>query len=99
MKSCYDIRSLVSGTLEFKVARVLERISKDADSFSLYLNYAYPEHTELWYFSEGKTTEWINAKTLLEKLGFKVSFVSKTSYYSNQPSATIWERGTLINWS
>lgn len=88
-------------TLENKIAIVLDRISVEAmdDKSSLYLNYAFTNNTDLWYFSEGKTEEWLEAKKILEQLGFTVEFISKHSSYANQPSAKIWNRGTLISWS
>ena len=101
IKSAQDIRALMPASLEHKIALVIERIEAEAldGQSSLYLNYAFGNNMDLWYFSEGKTDEWKKAKAILEEKGFKVEFFSTTTEYANQPSATVWNRGTLISWS
>ena len=101
IKSAQDIRALMPESLENKIAVVIERIESEAldNKSSLCLNYAVSQDADLWYFSEGKTDEWKKAKSILVEKGFKVEFFSTTTEYANQPSATVWNRGTLISWS
>ncbi len=86
-------RMLAGNTLVEKVdllLKVIEQRAKDRKR-KLRTGWDYNDHLELWNDGGYKgSSEWLEAKAALEKLGFKVSFVYKETQFVDMYTLVEW---------
>lgn len=94
MLTAEEARNIAGPTVEEMVECLLESVKKNAElkKRSLKTGWEHQDHRDFWQ-NEGysRTKKWEEARKILEKLGYKVSF-----YYND--SSQFADIYTLIEW-
>lgn len=94
MLTAKEARDIAGPTVEEMVESLLESVKKNAEAKkrSLKTGWEHEDHNDFWQ-NEGysRTKKWEEARKMLEKLGYKVSF-----YYND--SCQFVDVYTLIEW-
>lgn len=93
MLTAQEARKLAGPTLDEKVESLLKSVEEKAKEGQrkLATGYSHKEDNDLWINGGySRTDEWVKAKTMLENLGYKVSF-----FYEEHQLVDMY---TLVEW-